>query len=435
MIGRLGIGSAGVAVCLGLMVGTAISQQNKQEIPDAPSAARPPQPLPTAPQVPRPERPPQETQQPAIAPSAAPPTSDQPAEAPPPFNVKTVPEGGSTPDQQQETGDNLYRISRTVNQVMVPVMVKDGSGRMVNGLEAKDFKVLENGMNQNLNFFTSDPFPLSAAVIFDIGMSDAAVQKVNQTFPALEGAFSPFDEVSLYSYSGNVSKLSDFSAVGKKISAILNDFKMVRGQNSGVPVTGGPLGPQGPTINGVPAQPGAPVVYTPPRESHVLNDAILAAALDLGKRPRERRKIIFIISEGREYRSSASYRDVLRVLLSNNIIVYGVGVEGAAIPIYGKLQKLSVPKQGTGNILPKYASATGGEVFTEFSKDSIESVYARAIGDARYQYTMGYVTKATPSSAYREIEVKVARPDCSAYAAPCVRVYSKAGYYPLPAAR
>ena len=85
--------------------------------------------------------------------------------------------------------------------------------------------------------------------------------------------------------------------------------------------------------------------------------------------------------------------------------------------------------------MPKYASATGGEVFTEFSKDSIESVYARAIGDARYQYTIGYVTKATPSSAYREIEVKVARPDCSAYAAPCVRVYSKAGYYPLPAAR
>jgi hypothetical protein len=126
---------------------------------------------------------------------------------------------------------------------------------------------------------------------------------------------------------------------------------------------------------------------------------------------------------------------VLRILLSNNVIVYGVGVESSALPVYSKLQRLSVPKLGTANILPKYASATGGEVFTEFSRDAIESVYARAIGDARYQYTMGYITKATPSSAYRDIEVKVDRADCADYAAPCVRVYSKAGYYPLPAAR
>ena len=38
----------------------------------------------------------------------------------------------------------------------------------------------------------------------------------------------------------------------------------------------------------------------------VLNDAILRAALDLGKRDRARRKIIFIISDGREYGSRVS---------------------------------------------------------------------------------------------------------------------------------
>jgi ATP-dependent protease HslVU (ClpYQ) peptidase subunit len=64
------------------------------------------------------------------------------------------------------------------------------------------------------------------------------------------------------------------------------------------------------------------------QESHVLNDAVLKAALDLAKRPRERRKVIFIISDGREYRSNASYRDVLKVLLSNNITVYAIGVGG-----------------------------------------------------------------------------------------------------------
>src|SRR2546430_11490777 len=54
-----------------------------------------------------------------------------------------------------------------VNQVMVPVTVKDESGQLVKGLLAKDFSVLENGKKQKLNFFTSDPFALSAAVILD----------------------------------------------------------------------------------------------------------------------------------------------------------------------------------------------------------------------------------------------------------------------------
>jgi hypothetical protein len=79
---------------------------------------------------------------------------------------------------------------------------------------------------------------------------------------------------------------------------------------------------------------------------------------------------------------------------------------------------------GYSDILPKYSSATAGEIYTDFSSSAMENTYARAIGDARNQYTLGYVTRATLSSAYRQIEVKVARPD--------VKVYAEDGYYPLP---
>ena len=71
----------------------------------------------------------------------------------------------------------------------------------LDGLRPNDFVVYENGKKQKLKFFSSDPFALSAAVIIDLGMPDAAVQKVNQTLSALEGAFSPFDEVAIYTYS------------------------------------------------------------------------------------------------------------------------------------------------------------------------------------------------------------------------------------------
>jgi len=413
-----------------LMSGGAGAQQQeqpKQDIPDAPSASRPPQPFPSTPPTAEPDAPPSNEQPPSETNPGKPPSRDsepQPAPDAKPLATTTVP-----PRSQTRSGaeDELYKIVSNVNQVVVPVLVKDDSGRLINGLLPKDFSVYEDGVKQKLNFFSSDPLPLSAAVILDLGMPDTAVQKVNRTFPALEGAFSQFDEVSIYTYSSTVSKAKDFAAAGQSLTAVLNELKTKRGRNSGPPVLGGPLGPQGPVVNGRPLDPSSPTVITPPRESHVMNDAIVKAAMDLSKRARARRKIIFVISDGREYGSDASYADTLKVLLSHGIQVYGVGVEGSAIPGYNKLAKLHLPGYGYSDILPKYANATGGEIFTEFSREAIAGAYARALGDARNQYTLGYVTRLTPSSAHREIEVRVARPD--------VKVTAREGYYPLPPSR
>ena len=419
---RAGLGVA--VLVLAIAFASAQDQEQKQpsqqDIPDAPSAVRPVQPFPTnlPPSRPQPEP---EKAQPAT------PTVPAPMdEAPPPMPpVKTVPPG-SVPSRDMNSRDDLYKIKTQVNFVLVPVMVKDSAGHMVDGLLPGDFTVLEDGKKQELKFFTSDPFPLSAAVILDVGMPDSAVQKINQTYTALSEAFSPYDEVSLYTYSSTVSQVSDFSSVGRHLTSVLNQMKLERGSNNGVPIMNGPLGPQGPTVNGVPVErPGAQPNIAPPKDVRVLNDAILRAALDLGKRDRARRKIIFIISDGREYGSKVSYSDVQKVLLSREITVYGISVESSAIPIYSKIEKLRLPHYGYSDILPKYAAATGGEVFTELNRDNIEVAYARATGDARNQYTLGYTTRATPSSAYRDIEVKVARSG--------LKVKAKTGYYPLPA--
>jgi VWFA-related protein len=400
-------------------------EQPKQEIPDAPSASRPPQPFPATSPAVQPEAPPANEEPPSENNPSKRTTLDADSPTAPTPLAKTAAPG--RPPERTGAQDELYKIVSNVNQVVVPVMVKDDSGRLINGLLPKDFSVYEDGIKQKLNFFSSDPLPLSAAVILDLGMPDIAVQRVNQTFPALEGAFSQFDEVSIYTYSSTVSKAKDFSSAGQKLTAVLNELKTKRGRNNGPAVTGGPFGPQGPVVNGRPIDPNAPIVVTPPRESHVLNDAIVMAAMDLSKREPTRRKVIFVISDGREYGSDASYSDTLKVLLSHGIQVYGVGVEGSAIPGYNKLQKLHIPRFGYSDILPKYANATGGEIFTEFSREAIESVYARALGDARNQYTLGYITRLTPSSTHREIEVRVARPD--------VKVTAREGYYPLPPSR
>jgi VWFA-related protein len=409
--------------------------QQSQDIPDAPTpqpgAGKAPVPSPreeAAPPAsagPANQLPPRDGMSPNVRKATTRAQDDDSVPAPP-LNIKTVPQGGAT-RPPNETQEQLFTISRNVNQVMIPVRVTTSSGHLVDGLLAKDISVYEDGKKQTLNFFTSDPFALSAAVVLDLGMPDVAVQKVNQTFSALEGAFSPYDEVSLFTYSSAVSRQTDFSTANRQLTATLNDLKTVRGRNNGPPVMSGPLGPQGPTINGQNVDSSAPVVSTPPKESHVLNDAILAAALDLSKRDKTRRKVIFVISDGREYRSSASYRDVLKVLQSNGIAVYGVGVEGAALPGFKQLGKIHLPLMGYTDLLPKYASATAGEMFTDFSSNSMEDDYARAMGEARNQYTVGYATRLTPSSAYRQVEVRVARPD--------VKVFARDGYYPLPMVR
>ena len=191
--------------------------------------------------------------------------------------VKTVP-AGSVPKDSETGLDVGYTIRVNPTLVLVPVTVKDSEGRLVSGLQPKDFSVLESGKIQRLTFFTSDPFALSAAIVFDTGMPDVGLHKVQETLSALQGAFSQFDEVGIYTYSSTVGRVSDFTSANKQLTAVLNEIKGYTGANNGPPVTGGPLGPEGPMINGHPVG-GPPVtpVYTPPKVARVMNDAILIA--------------------------------------------------------------------------------------------------------------------------------------------------------------
>ena len=397
-------------------------EQSKPQtpIPDAPSAVRPPQPFP----APAPGSTPPPAA-PAEQPTVNPETGNEVPPPPPGPKITEAPPGGA-PNVPGSPRDDLYKLVVTTNFVMVPVTVKNAAGTMVDGLLAKDFTVYEDGEPQKLTFFTSDPFPLTAAVVVDLSMSDKDVKQVEQTLPALVGAFGQYDEVAVFSYASSVQQLQDFTAVNsERLTASMRKLKQRSGRTGGIPVTSGPLA-TGPTINGRPSNEGAQPRPTYRPQAHVLNDAILAAANDLARRDPTRRKVIFVIGDGREYNSDASYQEVLRVLLEHQITVYAVGVGNAALPGYAQAERIRVPGQGYGNILPKYASATGGEMLAELSQAAIERAYSRLTEQARNQYTLGYLTRATPSSTYRTIEVVVNQP--------FLKVHAKAGYYPLPPA-
>jgi VWFA-related protein len=396
-----------------------VAQQ--QPVPDAPSATKPANPFPAGTKPAPIEQPNRPEPTPETAP---PPQEDQTAPSASP--QAGPPKAVHDPSAEDSGRDELPRFTSTTNFVTVPVTVLDNDGRAVLGLMKRDFAIFEDEKQMDLKFFTSDPFPLSAAVIVDQGMADVSLRKVNASLDALAGAFAPYDEVALYTYSNTVQARADWQAAGDPFTMAVKKSKS-SGRTGGVPVVSGPLAGGPPSINGQRVDPGYPRVNTPVRESHVLNDAIVRAANDLAKRDKSRRRMIFIISDGGEDGSSSSYQDTLRLLLTNNIAIFALGVDSAAVPVYEKLARIRIPRFGTGNILPKYVSATGGQLITEFSRDAIERAYAELTGQARNQYTLGYTTNVTPSSIYRSIEVRVRRPN--------VRVYAKDGYYPLPSRR
>jgi len=347
-------------------------------------------------------------------------------QAPPPGSqgIKTVPagKGGSGPGNDY---DELFTLTKNVNFVSVPVTVKERDGKLVDGLLAQDFSIYEDNVKQKITFFTSDPFPLAAALVIDLGISDTTLKKVSQTYSALDGSFGPFDNVAVFTYGNTVQKQSDFGDA-RRLELTLQRIRDMQGQTS-TGAFGGPF--SGPSVNSKPVDPGQLPFpsQTPQRTSHVLNDAILTAATDLAHQPRAMRKIIFVVSNGYEYGSRASYAQVLKVLLTNNIAIYAINVEPPVIPGMNKLDKLHIPGQGYTDILPKYTNATGGDVLDSSSRESIESAYQSITSQARNQYTIGYTTPQNASSTYRDIEVRVKRPN--------VLVTAKHGYYPLPPQR
>lgn len=389
------------------LLGAVLAAQDTQNLPDAPK-----------PKV-------NETNQfPGDAPPA--PKNARPEEKPTPEAAPSPAAAASGADGVTTDRSELPGMVVRVNFVVLPVTVKDGSGRLVPGLGPNDFTVYEDGVPQRLRFFNSDATPLTVAVVVASDLPSASEKKVNESLPALIGAFSEFDEVALYRYGHTVTQVAGYAGAASISSSTLSRLKRP-GRSGGPPEVFGPMA-QGPQINGHEAAPGAPAsmsgVPAPVAESYVLNDAILRAAQDLSRRDRSRRKIIFVISDGRELGSIASFDEVSKVLLSNNITVFGLGVDIAAIPVYDKLNRVRVPGFGTGNILPRYVDATGGTLAAEFDRQSIERAYATITDVARNEYTLGYNAPATAAATFRTIDVHVHRPNLT--------VYAKKGYYPLP---
>ena len=319
-----------------------------------------------------------------------------------------VPQSAQTPPEQDPPPPDVPRLSEarakiTVNTslVVLPVTVKDGSGRLVPDLGKDEFRIFEDNVEQRIDVFTNEGFPLSMVVLIDNDLKKSDSKQVETSLGAIVGGMSDLDEAF-------ICRFDQFFHPGKGFTSdqdhLLTELQRTKldSQSSSVVSTGGPF--QGPTINGhavdgSPAVPGSThTILAAPTKA--LDDAVFSAAELLKDRPRNRRKIIFIVSDGlnggRKYNTN-TYDTTLKELLGHGISVFAVGVGSAFFD--RRFERLS-----------EYAHATGGDVYYAARSETMQDLYSRITEEARNEYTLAYSPRGTNrGNDYHDIEVRVRR--------------------------
>jgi VWFA-related protein len=325
-------------------------------------------------------------------------------------------------------GADAFKLRVQTNFVEVPFTVKDNKQRLVPGITWREVRIYENNLPQHISIFTTDPLPLSIAIVIDQSLTYDNMVKVNNSLAALQGAFAPYDEVAVFTYNNGPRLWTDFTA-GQ--SARLN-FALENSKGKGREPymnMGGPMA-QTNVINGrvfdpntAPVRNSQAIELKVPKEVHTLNDAILEAAKTTTKAGKGRRRIVYVVSDGKEYGSQAKTKDVIRYLQTNKISVYGTLVGDSSLPVVGFLDKIHLPLTMRDNILPQYTAETGGNLDAEFRQRGIEESFQNIFKEVRNQYMVGYYShQPFIDGKYRTLDVRVMRPNLS--------VIAKKGYYP-----
>ena len=338
-----------------------------------------------------------------------------------------------TPANSQDfIKENTLRLR--VNTVEVPFTVKDNKGRLVAGLTWRDVHVYENNVRQKMTIFTVDPYPLSVAVVVDNSLPFDVMKRVNSALGALQGAFTPFDEVAVFTYNNGPKMLTDFSgAQSPRITMAIERAKGTGREQTfydtsgpmahGIVLNDGAESHENPLASGGPGSPQGLSQTTVPREVHTLNDAIMMAAQSVAKAGKGRRRIVYVISDGKEFGSKWKKNDVIRYLQTHDIEVQATLVGDSSVSGMGFVESIHLPLMMRDNILPVYTKATGGQFFADWRTKGISESFQKLTDEARNQYTAWYnSSEPMLDGKYRKVEVRVLRPS--------LQVIAKEGYFP-----
>lgn len=264
----------------------------------------------------------------------------------------------------QSNDDETIKVESSI--VVLNATVTDVSGNAVRGLKAKQFRVFEDGTEQEIKSFDAEETPFASVILLDTSgsMEERVTLARSAAIQFLEGMRGT-DVSAIYNFDSKVKLVQDFSNSRDILNEKIFDLK----------------------ANG----------------TTVLNDAVFKAAEVLSNR-HEKRRAIIILSDGADTMSGKSADKALRAALLANATIYAVDMSA---PELNQTEKA----QNRGS-LSKFADKTGGKYISTPGGVALRDTFRRIVEELGVQYTISYQPANTKRDGkWRSIELQVSRPN------------------------
>ena len=279
----------------------------------------------------------------------------------------------------QVKADEDAVIKVDVDLVNVLANVRGKNGSVIGNLTQKDFRVFEDGKEQEIKYFTRETdLPLTIGLLIDVSGSqerliDVEKRAADQFF---QSVLKAKDLAFLISFGHEAELLQDSTGSAKLLREGLNQLRL------NVPVGGLHPGPVPTSSSGA---------------GTILFDAVYLAAEDRLK-GEAGRKVIVVITDGVDTGSKKSRDQAIESAQKADAIIYSIYY--ADTQMYGG---------GGDGVLKRMSSETGGRVFYIDRKMTLEDAFREIQEDMRSQYAIAYApTNPKKDGSFRKIELRTA---------------------------
>ena len=118
---------------------------------------------------------------------------------------------------QKDNGDDQVTIRANVDMVSLPVVVTNRMGRRITDLRKQDFRIFEDGQEQDIAGFAATDEPLKIVLLLDTsGSTELKLAKIQNAAIEFVNQLHPDDEVAVISFADDVRMQEDFTIDRKK---------------------------------------------------------------------------------------------------------------------------------------------------------------------------------------------------------------------------
>ena len=355
---------------------------------------------------------------PRVAPAATPPTiQNDPyrnsTPAGPPVLQGGTRRPGASPTPETASGDDDNGIIRIeTNLVTMPVSVLDRDGRFISGLQQKDFKIFENGVEEKVDYFQSVEQPFTVILLIDVSPStqfrieeiqNAAIAFVDQLRPGDRVMVAAFDEevhvlcpptnnrIQLRS-AIRQAEFGDGTSLYEAVDFAINqELRQMQGRKAVVLFT-----------DGVDTTSRRATFESTVAETEEIDALFYTIRYDTSRDLGGGGNSRYPSGGGRRGGGSGSWPDIFGQIL-------GGGGRGG----WGRPGMAGPGDYATGKrYLEMLAQNSGGREFEALSVYNIETAFAGIAEELRRQYSLGYYPEnAGKAGERKQIKVRVMRPD------------------------